>query len=197
MRHFVSPKGCLLLVVGILGCNGSTPSGVTSNGVTPVTDSDAAASPDFAGAKAGDEREVAGIKLCWCPPGRFRMGSPGDESQRRPDETQVDVTLTQGFWMGKYEVTQGQWKRIVGKLPGPLTVAGGEGDGFPVYNVNYAEAEAFCRQATERGAMRVAPATSWPDKPKGIGTNRNRRESMPPTRELPAGWEFRLPTEAQ
>ena len=30
----------------------------------------------------------------------------------------VDVTLTKGFWMGKYEVTQGQWKRVAGKLPG-------------------------------------------------------------------------------
>lgn len=30
----------------------------------------------FTGAKSGVEREVAGLKLCWCPPGRFLMGSP-------------------------------------------------------------------------------------------------------------------------
>ena len=124
----------------------------------------------FLGSRAGDEREVAGIKLCWCPPGRFRMGSPPDEPERRPDEEQVEVTLTKGFWMGKYEVTQGQWKRVVGKLPGELTAPGGEGDDLPVYNVNYAEAEAFCRKLTELG-----------------------RKSG----DLPAGWEFRLPTEAQ
>jgi len=88
------------------------------------------------GTRGGDEREVAGVKLCWCPPGRFRMGSPRDEPGRRPDEGQVDVTLTTGFWMGKHEVTQGQWKRVVGKLPGELTAAGGEGDDLPVYNVN-------------------------------------------------------------
>jgi len=124
----------------------------------------------FRGLKAGDARVVAGVKLCWCPPGRFRMGSPPAERERRPDEAQVEVTLTKGFWMGKYAVTQGQWKRVVGKLPGEPTAAGGEGDDFPVYNVNYAEAEAFCQRLTERGRQ---------------------------AGELPAGWEFRLPTEAQ
>jgi formylglycine-generating enzyme required for sulfatase activity len=58
-----------------------------------------------AGAHAGDERAIGGVKLCWCPAGSFRMGSPADEPGRRSDEAQVDVTLS-GFWMGKYEVTQ-------------------------------------------------------------------------------------------
>jgi len=98
------------------------------------------------------------------------MGSPPDEPERNADEAQVEVTLTKGFWMGKYEVTQGQWKRVVGKLPGELTAAGGEGDDLPVYNVNYPEAEAFCLKLTELG-----------------------RQSG----DLPTGWEFRLPTEAQ
>src|SRR5262249_56788093 len=102
-------------------------------------------SNSFLGSKAGDEREVAGIRLCWCPPGKFVMGSPPDEPERRPDEAQVEVTLTKGFWMGKYEVTQGQWKRVVGKLPGELTAALGEGDALPLGNVNYPEVEAFCR----------------------------------------------------
>jgi formylglycine-generating enzyme required for sulfatase activity len=124
----------------------------------------------FVGSKTGDTREVAGVKLCWCPPGHFKMGSPPDEPERRLDERQVDVTLTRGFWMGKYEVTQGEWKRIVGKLPGELTADGGAGEDFAVYNMNYAEAETFCRKLTERG-----------------------RQSG----ELPPGWEFRLPTEAQ
>ncbi len=110
------------------------------------------------------------MKLRWCPPGRFRMGSPPDEPERRPDEAQVEVTLTRGFWMGQYEVTQGQWRLVVGKLPGELTAAGGQGDDFPVYNVNYPEAEAFCRQLTELA----------------------RRGG-----DLPDGWEFRLPSEAQ
>src|SRR4051812_47560419 len=69
----------------------------------------------------GDGRSIQGIKLCWCPPGRFLMGSPADEAGHRPDEGQVAVRLTRGFWIGKFEVTQGDWKRIVGALPGKLT----------------------------------------------------------------------------
>jgi formylglycine-generating enzyme required for sulfatase activity len=98
------------------------------------------------------------------------MGSPPDEPERRPDEDRVEVTLTEGFWMGKYEVTQGQWKLVVGELPGELTVAGGEGDNLPVYNVNYAEAEGFCSKLTDLGHR---------------------------SGDLPADWEFRLATEAQ
>jgi formylglycine-generating enzyme len=124
----------------------------------------------FVGSKAGDEREVTGMKLCWCPAGRFVMGSPPGEPERRPGEGQVEVTLTKGFWMGKFEVTQADWKRVVGKLPGELTVAAGKGGDFPVYNVNFAEAEGFCRKLTE-----LACAAG----------------------DCPIDWEFRLPTEAQ
>jgi formylglycine-generating enzyme required for sulfatase activity len=124
--------------------------------------------PSFQNAKVGDEREVGGVKLRWCPPGRFVMGSPSNEPEHRPDETQVEVRLTKGFWMGKYEVTQGQWKRLVGEFPQKQPA--GEGDNFPVCWVNYAEAEAFCKKLTELGNK---------------------------SGELPKDWEFRLPTEAQ
>jgi formylglycine-generating enzyme required for sulfatase activity len=125
---------------------------------------------DFDGSQAGDIREVAGITLCWCPPGRFMMGSPRSEPERRPGEEQVEVHLTKGFWMGKYEVTQGEWKRVLGDLPGQLTAELPAGDDLPVGNVNFAEAEAYCHQLTELG-----------------------RQSG----DLPPDWEFRLPTEAQ
>jgi formylglycine-generating enzyme required for sulfatase activity len=125
-------------------------------------------SQSFLGVRAGDEREVGGVKLPWCPPGRFTMGSPPSEAERRPDEAQVQVTLTRGFWIGTSEVTQGQWKRVVGEFPGPQPP--GEGDDFPVVSVNYAEVEGFCRRLTEQ-ARRAG--------------------------ELPHDWEFRLPTEAQ
>ena len=77
--------------------------------------------PSFRGANAGDVRRLDAIDFCWCPPGRFMMGSPRSEPERRPGEDQVDVTLTRGFWAAKYETTQELWKRVVGELPGPLT----------------------------------------------------------------------------
>ena len=83
------------------------------------------------GTRAGDERTIAGIKLCWCPPGRFTMGSPPGEPERRPGEDQVEVTLTRGFWIGKYEVTQGDWKRIVGEAAGPADGGAARGGRLP------------------------------------------------------------------
>jgi formylglycine-generating enzyme required for sulfatase activity len=99
------------------------------------------------------------------------MGSPVGDPHHRPDEAQVDVTLTRGFWMAKFEVTQGQWSRVGGAYPDQEPTASfGAGDDVPVYWINFGEAEHFCRALTER---------AWR------------------ARVLPRGWEFRLPTEAQ
>ena len=87
----------VLLAFVLLGCQRVGPVmsvGDPTNTVTPSA---------FNGSKAGDQREVVGIKLCWCPPGKFIMGSPAGEPERRPGEDQVEVTLTKGFWMAKYE----------------------------------------------------------------------------------------------
>lgn len=151
----------LLLLVNLVACQRTA--SPTPNYLQHQADRDS-----FRGAKAGDERTVNDVKLCWCPPGRFRMGSPPGEPDRRPDEAQVEVTLSRGFWMGKYEVTQGQWQSLVGEFPQPPDK--GAGKDFPVYWVSYIEAEGFCRKLTEQ-----AHASG----------------------QLPQGWEFRLPTEAQ
>ena len=58
------------------------------------------------------ESKKVGIKLRLIPPGTFTMGSPSSEEKRGSGETQHRVTLTQPFYCGKFEVTQGQWKQI-------------------------------------------------------------------------------------
>jgi len=123
---------------------------------------------DFRGTRAGEEREINAVRFCWCPAGRFVMGSPRGEPERRPEEDQVEVAISTGFWMAKYETTQGLWKRVVGELPGKLTEELPAGDALPVGNVNFFEAETFCRKLTELAR-----------------------------RSLSEAWEFRLPTEAQ
>ncbi len=151
-----------LCVAAVVGCSHDN-SGPSLNEATIVQSH----SP-FDGAKAGDEREIDGVKVCWCPAGRFIMGSPRSEPERRPGEYLVEVTLTRGFWFGKYEVTEKEWNRIVGEFPGEFTA--GEGDDFPAYTINFAQAEGFCRRLTDDAHTAKA---------------------------LPDDWEFRLPTEAQ
>jgi formylglycine-generating enzyme required for sulfatase activity len=125
----------------------------------------------FRGVKAGEERELEQTRLCWCPPGRFLMGSPHNEPGRRADEEQVEVTISRGFWTSKSEVTQGDWKRVIGNFPDRLpSPEFGEGDNVSVYWINFTEAEAYCAELSRRAHRSGA---------------------------LPAGWEFTLPTEAQ
>ena len=128
----------------------------------------AAQTGPFEGASAGQEREISKVKFRWVPPGTFRMGSPPREPNRRGDEGPVMVTLSRGFWIGQYEVTQGQWATLMGHFPREPDK--GIGDAFPVYWVNFLEAEEFCRRLT---------AQSWA------------------SGALPKNWEIRLPTEAQ
>jgi formylglycine-generating enzyme required for sulfatase activity len=97
----------------------------------------AARTPKSEGMRAGDERdfEIArGVKMtmCWIPPGEFVMGSPVGEMGRDGEETQHRVTLTKGFWMGKYEVTQEQWQAVMGNNTGDS-----KKNGNPVENVSW------------------------------------------------------------
>jgi formylglycine-generating enzyme required for sulfatase activity len=66
--------------------------------------------------KAGEQAEFAGMKFRWCPPTGehgYVKGTPGTTYEEKP----VNVVLTRGFWMGETEVTQGQWKDVIGTEP--------------------------------------------------------------------------------
>jgi len=65
----------------------------------------------------GEERTFDGIEFVWIPPGTFLMGSPEHEQAPADEKPQHRVTLTQGFWLGKYEVTKAQWKNVMGSEP--------------------------------------------------------------------------------
>lgn len=56
--------------------------------------------------------------MVWIPPGTFRMGSPTNELHRYEIEgPQTAVIITRGFWMGKHEVTQGEYLDVMGENP--------------------------------------------------------------------------------
>ena len=72
-----------------------------------------------------------GMQLSVIPPGTFPMGIANPKG-REPQE----VTHTQPYFVGRYEVTQGEWERVMGPLRWQQKT--GAGDQFPAYGINYA-----------------------------------------------------------
>lgn len=69
------------------------------------------------------------------PAGAFLMGAPAGERGRREWEgPQHQVTLTSDYYIGKYEVTQAQWRAVMGSNPSPLDSCG---DGCPMVRVSW------------------------------------------------------------
>jgi formylglycine-generating enzyme required for sulfatase activity len=85
------------------------------------------------------------LAMQWISPGSFTMGSPAGEADRSTDERQHEVTLSAGYWLGKYEVTQREYTEVMGSSPSHF-----KGDALPVENVSWEEAKEFCRKLTER-----------------------------------------------
>ncbi len=127
------------------------------------------ASDSMLGKEPGQVRDDNGLKmkLVWCPPGTFTMGSPKSEANRGDDEDPVEVTLTKGFWLGKYEVTQSEWTQVMSIEPWK---GEREGDDIPATHICWDDAMEFCRKLTER------------ERKAG---------------RIPEDWGYTLPTEAQ
>ena len=60
-----------------------------------------------------DLNSSVSMEMIWVEPGRFLMGSPDYEAGRNTNETQHEVSLTKGFYLGKYEVTQAQYEVVM------------------------------------------------------------------------------------
>ena len=114
---------------------------------------------------------TAPTNLVFIPPGTFRMGSPTNEAEHLYWEgPQTAVTISHGFWMGKYEVTQGEYLAVMGSNPSffngvqqnwpqPGTSTDfGTNLSRPVEMVSWEDATNYCGQLTqrERAAGRIA-----------------------------------------
>ena len=60
------------------------------------------------------DHEPISMAFVWIAPGVFQMGSDGGGSDERPVH---EVEISKGFWLGKYEVTQGEWEAVMGRNP--------------------------------------------------------------------------------
>ena len=54
------------------------------------------------------------ITLLWIPPGRFWMGSPPEEPERKETEGPQHLVQLQGFFLGRTPITQAQWRVVAG-----------------------------------------------------------------------------------
>lgn len=150
----------------------------------------------MSGSVAGERKEVplsssVTTSFRWCPAGPFRLQAPegyqydGCSTSFGQNVQPQEVLFAHGFWMGETEVTQGEWKAVMGdggilslarKLPWdgasehPENYCGDQQDDMPVYYVTFKEAETFCARLSER------------ERQAG---------------RLPNGYAYRLPTSAE
>ncbi len=98
---------------------------------------------------------VAGITFVWVPPGVFQMGSVRGNAESSPVHK---VTISHGFWISRYPVTQAQWQEIMGDNP-----SGFRGDTLPVENVSWEDAQNFIEKlnALEKGVFRLPSESEW------------------------------------
>ena len=114
--------------------------------------------------------------LVWISPGTFMMGSPTAEKDRNNGEVQTRVTISRGFWISKYELTQKEFITVMGNNPSYYTNKDRNGNAIipdlyrPVDNVTWFDATNYCNKLTQ------------------IERNAGK---------LPKGYIYRLPTEAE
>ena len=91
-----------------------------------------------------------GMEFVWVPPGEFRMGSTSRLA--KDDEKPVTrVGISRGFWLGKYEVTQGQWEVVMGSNPSRFKEYGRD---CPVERVSWNDVQVFVRKLNARSGGR-------------------------------------------
>ncbi len=86
-----------------------------------------------------------GMNFVLIPPGSFIMGSPEDEFQRSDNENPHKVTITRAFYIQTTEVTQEQWKKIMGDNPSKFTGC----PKCPVDSISWHDAMAFIRKLNQ------------------------------------------------
>jgi formylglycine-generating enzyme required for sulfatase activity len=129
--------------------------------------------PDVPGDQPNVLTNSIGMKLVLIPKGTFMMGSPPDEKGSQKDERRHEVTISRDYHLGMHEVTQAQYKKIMGKNPSnfqgdavaerhPETnrvVKDVDSANHPVEQVSWEDAVEFCQRLSalpeEKKAGRV------------------------------------------
>lgn len=103
------------------------------------------------------------ISFQFIPAGYFQQGSPEDEPNRQPDEgPRHQVVISQDFYMGTYEVTQQQWKAVMGYNPSVFSGITASGN-RPVESVSWHECKNFIDELNQMGIgkFRLPTEAEW------------------------------------
>jgi formylglycine-generating enzyme required for sulfatase activity len=115
--------------------------------------------------------------MVWIEGGTFTMGSPVSEAARSGSEVQHQVTVST-FYMGKYEVTQKEWREVMGNNPSYF-----KGDNLPVEQMSWYEAVEYCNKRSQREGLTPAYTINGTN----VSWNRNADGYRLPTE---AEWEY-------
>lgn len=113
------------------------------------------------------------MELLWVQPGTFIMGSPDDEANRADDETQRNVSISNGFYLGRFEVSQFEYFKVMNSNT----------DGL------------FARPSFDQDDSKPVESVSWNDINSTFLPLLNKLEND--NGNLPNGWTYSLPTEAE
>jgi formylglycine-generating enzyme required for sulfatase activity len=102
---------------------------------------------------------VTGMEFVWVPGGCYQMGCGSWTDHCNDEEKPVHEVCVDGFWMGKYEVTQGEWKKIMGSNPSNFE----RGDNYPVEQVSWHDCQDFIDKLNARssGTFRLPTEAEW------------------------------------
>jgi formylglycine-generating enzyme required for sulfatase activity len=199
--------------------SGALPAGLSlaENGTisgTPTTKGTSSFTVKAANSAGSDTKEfsitiISLIEMVKIKSGTFTMGSPTTESNRAENESQHPVTLTQGFYIGKYPVTQAQYQDVTGGTPSfftnpvsPETSTANR----PVERVSWYNAIIFCNRLSMLAGlspayeMQTEANTSvWSTDPGTWGGHPTTRfdDRWNAVRMVSNSTGYRLPTEAQ
>ena len=111
--------------------------------------------------EANELVNTIGMEFVRIEAGTFQMGAPARRAGRSGNSSLHTVRISQPFYLGKYEVTQGQWRTVLGDNPAHFTDCG---DTCPVENVSWEDAQAFIRELNLREggqAYRLPTEAEW------------------------------------
>ena len=159
----------MILALGLAGCGEDeegTPVGpgdTPSEGVPPEVHLEGVVEEVFE--VPLPDGAVVAFEMIRIAPGSFIMGTPEDEPEREDNESPLHpVTISTGFWLGKYEITQAQWEAVMDTIPWSGRAYVQAHPNCPAMYLSWNDAQEFIRRvnaAADTDAYRLPTEAEW------------------------------------